>query len=71
MWNTDTPFHQSNFLLVERAGEYRLPTAVIPGYKGLMWVIESNFQDYIDNTVSCSGPSVALHPLINSCDEQY
>ncbi|CAK9829357.1 Major royal jelly protein 1 [Anthophora retusa] len=71
MWNTDTPFTKDNFLLVEKAGECRLPTAVIPGYKGLMWVIESNFQDYIENSVSCSGASVALHPLLNSCDDSY
>ncbi|OAD58400.1 Major royal jelly protein 1 [Eufriesea mexicana] len=67
MWNTDTSFTQDNFLLVEKPGECRLPTAVIPGYKGLMWVIESNFQDYIDNAVSCTGASVAVHPLVNSC----
>ncbi|KOC60604.1 Major royal jelly protein 1 [Habropoda laboriosa] len=71
MWNTDTPFVKDNFLLVEKAGECRLPTAVIPGYKGLMWVIESNFQDYIENSVSCSGASVALHPLLNSCEDSY
>ncbi|KAK9299376.1 hypothetical protein QLX08_007613 [Tetragonisca angustula] len=69
MWNTDTPFVQDNFLLVEKAGECRLPTAVVPGYKDLMWVIESNFQDYIENSVSCSGPSMAIHPLVNSCSE--
>ncbi|XP_076761600.1 L-dopachrome tautomerase yellow-g [Xylocopa sonorina] len=71
MWNTDTPFVQDNFLLVEKPGECRLPTQVIPGYGGLMWVIESNFQDYIENAVSCSGASVALHPLVNTCDDQY
>ncbi|XP_033349099.1 major royal jelly protein 1-like isoform X2 [Bombus vosnesenskii] len=69
MWNTDTPFVQDNFLLVEQAGECRLPTGVIPGYKDLMWVIESNFQDYIENSVSCSGASVAIHPLVSSVGE--
>lgn len=66
MWNTDTSFVQDNFLLVQKAGDCRLPTEVIPGYNDLMWVIESNFQDYIDNNVSCSGTSVAVHPLMNS-----
>nr|XP_034188792.1 major royal jelly protein 1 [Osmia lignaria]XP_034188799.1 major royal jelly protein 1 [Osmia lignaria] len=69
MWNSETPFVSDNFLLVQKAGDCRLPTGVIPGYKGLMWVIESNFQDYIDNAVSCSGASVSLHPLVNSCEE--
>ncbi|XP_078042777.1 L-dopachrome tautomerase yellow-g [Augochlora pura] len=71
MWNTETPFIQDNFLLVQKGSDCRLPTQVVPGYKRLMWVIESNFQDYIENTVSCSGASVSLHPLTNSCDDQY
>ncbi|XP_043248528.1 major royal jelly protein 1 [Colletes gigas] len=71
MWNTETPFVMDNFLLVQKGSDCRLPTAVIPGYKRLMWVIESNFQDYIENTVSCSGASVSLHPLMNTCDDQY
>ncbi|KZC08252.1 PREDICTED: major royal jelly protein 1 [Dufourea novaeangliae] len=71
MWNTETPFVRDNFLLVQKGSEYRLPTQVVPGYKRLMWVIESNFHDYISNAVSCSGASVSLHPLMNSCDDQY
>ncbi|XP_076287426.1 major royal jelly protein 1-like [Lasioglossum baleicum] len=71
MWNTETPFIQDNFLLVQKGSDHRLPTQVVPGYKRLMWVIESNFQDYIENTVSCPGASVSLHPLLNSCDDQY
>ena len=71
MWNTDTPFVTDNFLLVQKGSDCRLPTEVVAGYKGLMWVIESNFQDYIENAVSCSGASVSLHPLVNSCDDQY
>lgn len=69
MWNTDTPFKSENFLLVQKGSDCRLPTQAIPGYKRLMWVIESNFQDYIQNTVSCSGASVALHPLVKSCED--
>ncbi|XP_032684644.1 major royal jelly protein 1 [Odontomachus brunneus] len=69
MWNTETSFNPENFLLVERGSDCRLPTQVIPGYKKLMWVIESNFQDYIQNTVSCPGASVAIHPLVKTCEE--
>ncbi|XP_076170829.1 L-dopachrome tautomerase yellow-g [Ptiloglossa arizonensis] len=71
MWNTDTPFVQENFLLVQKSNDCRLPTEVVPGYQNLMWVIESNFQDFIDNTVSCAGASVSLHPLMNTCDDHY
>ncbi|XP_077271150.1 L-dopachrome tautomerase yellow-g [Temnothorax americanus] len=71
MWNTETPFRQENFLLVQKgeACNCRLPTQVVPCYKRLMWVIESNFQDYIQNTVSCSGASVNIHPVVKACDE--
>ncbi|KAL6263210.1 hypothetical protein P5V15_006010 [Pogonomyrmex californicus] len=69
MWNSETPFRPENFLLVQKGNDCRLPTQVVPGYKRLMWVIESNFQDYIQNTVSCSGASVGIHPLVKSCDD--
>lgn len=69
IWNTETPFNPENFVLVQKGNDCRLATQVVPGYKRLMWVIESNFQDYIQNTVSCSGASVAIHPLIKSCEE--
>jgi len=69
MWNSETPFSPENFLLVQKGNDCRLPTQVVPGYKRLMWVIESNFQDYIQNTVSCSGASVSVHPLVKSCDD--
>ena len=69
MWNVETPFRSENFLLVQKGNECRLPTTVVPGYKKLMWVLESNFHDYIENVVGCSGPSVSLHPLVKSCED--
>ncbi|XP_046470644.1 major royal jelly protein 1 [Neodiprion pinetum] len=69
MWNTDTCFKSDNFLLVQKGGECRLATGVVPGYKRLMWVIESNFQDFIQNTIGCAGASVVIHPLVKSCDD--
>lgn len=68
MWNSETCFKPENFLLVQKGNECRLATQVVPGYKRLMWVIESNFQDFIANTVGCLGASVALHPLVKTCD---
>ncbi|XP_072753567.1 dopaminechrome tautomerase [Anoplolepis gracilipes] len=70
LWNTETAFRPENFVLVQKGNDLcRLATQVISGYKRLMWVIESNFQDYIQNTVSCSGASVAIHPLVKSSEE--
>jgi hypothetical protein len=68
MWNTETSFKSDNFLLVQKGNECRLATHVVPGYRRLMWVLESNFQDYIQNSVGCAGASVALHPLVKTCD---
>ncbi|CAH0564436.1 unnamed protein product [Brassicogethes aeneus] len=66
IWNSATPFKCENFLLVQNGGECRLPTQVVPGYKQLMWAIESNFHDFIVGTDGCMGPSVAVHPLIKT-----
>lgn len=68
IWNSDASFKTENFLLVQKGGDCRLATQVVPGYKKLMWAIESNFHDYISNTVGCLGASMAVHPLIKTCD---
>lgn len=34
-----------------------------------MWALESNFHDYIANTVGCNGASVTLHPVVKECDD--
>ncbi|KAJ1527762.1 hypothetical protein ONE63_007717 [Megalurothrips usitatus] len=68
MWNAETCFKSDNFQLVQHGNECRLATQVVPGYKRLMWVIESNFNDYIQNQVGCLGAQVVLHPLVKSCE---
>ena len=69
MWKAETSFRPENFILVQKGDECRLPTQVVPGYKKFMWVLESNFQDYIDDKVGCAGATVALHPLVGSGDD--
>jgi hypothetical protein len=70
IWNTDTCFKSENFILVQRGNDCRLPTHVVPGYKRLMWSIESNFHDYIANTAGCLGPNMVVHPLIKTADDE-
>ncbi|XP_044005628.1 L-dopachrome tautomerase yellow-f2-like [Aphidius gifuensis] len=65
-WNTETPFNSDNFELVQNGDEYRLPTHVTSD-DGIMWSIDSNFIDYVNNTVPCSGASIAIHPLLKNC----
>lgn len=68
IWNTETCFKSENFMLVQKGNECRLATQVVPGYKRLMWAIESNFHDYVCNTVGCLGASVVVHPLVKTCE---
>lgn len=69
LWNTDTNFKAANFLEVQKGGECRLSTQVFPGEKRFMWTIESNFHDYVSNTVGCNGASVVIHPVVRECDD--
>lgn len=69
MYDTDKCFKEENSELVQKGGDCRLATQVMSGYKDLMWVIESNFHDYISNNVGCVGASVQLHPLVKVCDD--
>lgn len=67
VWDTEKCFKPDNWVLAQKGGECRLATQVVPGYKQLMWVLESNFHDYIVGNVGCVGANVLLHPLI-SCE---
>lgn len=69
MWNTETCFKASNLIEVQRGGDCRLTTQVLPGHKRSMWALESNFQDFIANTSGCNGPSIVLHPVVRECDD--
>ncbi|XP_028145862.1 major royal jelly protein 1 [Diabrotica virgifera virgifera] len=68
IWNSETVFKPENFLLVQKGDDCRLATEVVAGYKKLMWAIESNFHDYILDIAGSLGPSMAVHPLIKTCD---
>lgn len=68
IWNSETYFEQSNFILVQKGNDCRLSTQVVAGFKKLMWSIESNFHDYVADTTGCMGPSMAIHPLIKTMD---
>ncbi|XP_017778770.1 PREDICTED: major royal jelly protein 2 [Nicrophorus vespilloides] len=69
IWNSESCYKPENFVIVQKGNECRLPTQVVPGYKRLMWAIESNFHDYIANTAGCLGANMVVHPLIKTCDE--
>ncbi|XP_071444042.1 dopaminechrome tautomerase-like [Hetaerina americana] len=68
MWNTNTCFKSDNFQLVQKGHGCRLSTHVAPGYKRLMWTLESNFHDYIQGTTGCVGASIKLQPIFKGCE---
>lgn len=53
-WDTTTCFQTQNFKVVHRSPTCQLATHVMADYRfGVMRVLESNFPDYIQNTVGC------------------
>lgn len=69
-WDTDRPrFNSDRFALVRKADDCgRLATHVAPGHPGgALWILESNFPDYLAGTVGCLGANVRLQPLVNQC----
>ncbi|XP_075231801.1 major royal jelly protein 1-like [Lycorma delicatula] len=68
LWNSATTFSDSNFILVQRPNSCRMATHITAGYKRMMWVLESNFQDYISGNVGCLGVIGNIHPLVKNCD---
>lgn len=69
LWNTETCFKSSNFLEVQKGGDCRLSTQVLPGFKRFMWSLESNLHDYLNNNVGCNGASVVLHPVVREAED--
>lgn len=68
LYNTETCLKSSNFILVQKGGECRLPTHVFPGFSNYMWVISSNTHHYVSNKVGSTGADIAIHPLVKDCD---
>ncbi|XP_050297861.1 major royal jelly protein 1-like [Anthonomus grandis grandis] len=66
IWNSDSSFNRENFKLVQKGGDCRMATQVTPGWKQLMWVIESNFHDYINDCTGSLGPSMVIYPLVKT-----
>ncbi|XP_054280105.1 uncharacterized protein LOC128998131 [Macrosteles quadrilineatus] len=63
MWPVDTTLREANLIPIQETQDGRLATQVTIGYGGLLWILESNFQDYIRNATGSLGASVLLHPL--------
>ncbi|XP_015377458.1 PREDICTED: protein yellow-like [Diuraphis noxia] len=64
-----TSFGSDRFELVRKADDCgRLATHVAPDNQGgVLWILESNFPDYISGAVGCLGTNVRLQPLVAQC----
>lgn len=63
MWNSSRPFHERHFILAQTPWDARIPTHVTAGAGRLVWVLESNFQDFIQDCAGSLGASARLHPI--------
>ncbi|KAH8349947.1 hypothetical protein KR084_010052 [Drosophila pseudotakahashii] len=69
LWDSETCFKAANLQEVQRGGDCRLSTQVLPGHKRFMWALESNFHDFISDRTGCNGASIVLHPVVRECDD--
>lgn len=70
-WDSDGPaaFGADGFRLVRRADDCRLATQVTADPRsGCLWILESNFPDYLSGAVGCLGANVRLQPLVDRRD---
>lgn len=53
-WDTNTNYNETNFQVVYRCQTCQLATHALADYRiGKMRVLESNFPDFLQNTVGC------------------
>ncbi|CAB0044512.1 unnamed protein product [Trichogramma brassicae] len=63
VWNSETSFEAKNWQLVARGNDTRLTTHVVPASSTrnkVLWMIESNFHDYIKDALGPNGSSVVI-----------
>lgn len=65
-WDTKNTFLEENFVLVWKSIDRRSITHVDIDKNGVIWILESNIQDYITNHVGCFGASIMLAPIANA-----
>ncbi|XP_053686765.1 major royal jelly protein 3-like [Sabethes cyaneus] len=70
LWDTDQPYRECNFVLVQNPEECRLSTHVAPGGKDeLLYSLSSNIADYLNNTSGAGGASGRLKFISKDCDD--
>lgn len=65
-WNTNEHFLQENFMIARQNKDCRMITHVDFDCGGVMWVLESNIQDFVIDDVGSFGPSIMLMPVYDT-----
>lgn len=65
-WDTKQIFLEENFMLVRKSKDCRTITHVDVDSQGVLWILESNIQDFIMNQVGNYGPSMMLTPVVET-----
>lgn len=65
-WDTKQSFLEENFKIVRKSKDCRKITHVDVDNDGVLWVLESNIQDFIAGQVGCYGPSMLLSPVFET-----
>lgn len=65
-WDTKTSFLEENFMIVRKSKDCRTITHVDVDQEDVLWVLESNIQDFISDHVGTFGPSILLAPVLET-----
>jgi len=65
-WDTNKIFLEENFMIVWKSKDCRKITHVDVDNDGVLWILESNIQDFIAGQVGCYGPSMLLMPVFEA-----
>lgn len=64
LWDANSLFQLSNFVLVSKGRDCRAPVHVVPGYGGFVFVLKNNFADYVQNTTGSMGAYTIIQPVV-------
>jgi len=53
-------------MVVRKSKDCRQVTHIDVDNEGVLWVLESNIQDFIVDHVGCFGPSILLSPVLDT-----
>ncbi|XP_041773239.1 protein yellow [Anopheles merus] len=69
LWDSDQPYRECNFELIQNADECRLSTHVVVGKNEHLLSLSSNLSDFLNNTCGVGGASSRLKYVCKECDD--